>query len=178
MLGYSELVDLTPLNLLCSALLIFLSEFLLFQERDDQILELSAAMKEKQGGSAAQIFPSLLECDGPRRSRRIASSQKHSVQHEHAVSDYTIAELAQIKAELEQCKAELDLKQTELTLKTLGKIKYSTLDISVLTVLSSAFLCNKSSSYMNFSPKSNGNSNAYMSPSFQLCSECYRFIFF
>ncbi|KAB5548965.1 hypothetical protein PHYPO_G00061750 [Pangasianodon hypophthalmus] len=89
------------------------------EERDEQIRELSAALREKEGGSAAPIVPSLVECDGPRRSQRIASSHKHSSQHEHADMEQNKAELAQVKAELEQCRAELDLKQTELTLKTL-----------------------------------------------------------
>lgn len=94
-----------------------------FKERDEQIEELSAALREKEEGSAAPIFPSLVECDGLRRSRRIASSHKRSSQNELAELEHTNAELAQVKAELEQCRAELDLKQTELTLKTLGKIK-------------------------------------------------------
>ncbi|MCI4386644.1 hypothetical protein PGIGA_G00064800 [Pangasianodon gigas] len=89
------------------------------EERDEQIRELSAALREKEGGSEAPIFPSLVECDGPRRSQRIASSHKRSSQHEHADMEQNKAELARVKAELEQCRAELDLKQTELTLKTL-----------------------------------------------------------
>ncbi|KAG7321136.1 hypothetical protein KOW79_015551 [Hemibagrus wyckioides] len=89
------------------------------EERDDQLQELSTALREKEGESTASIFPPLVECDGPRRSRRIASSHKHSSQHEHVELESTKAELAQIKAELEQCRADLDLKQTELTLKTL-----------------------------------------------------------
>ncbi|XP_017349064.1 kinesin-like protein KIF20A [Ictalurus punctatus] len=89
------------------------------EERDEQIEELSAALREKEEGSAAPIFPSLVECDGLRRSRRIASSHKRSSQNELAELEHTNAELAQVKAELEQCRAELDLKQTELTLKTL-----------------------------------------------------------
>lgn len=102
------------------------------QERDDQIRELSEALREKEGGSTAAIFPSLLECDGLRRSQRIASSHKRSNPHEHVELEHTKAELAEVKAELEQCKAELDLKQTELTLKTLGKSKYQTLKTSDL----------------------------------------------
>lgn len=93
------------------------------QERDDQIQELSTALRQKEGESTASIFPPLVECDGPRRSRRIASSHKRSSQHEHVELESTKAELAQVKAELEQCRADLDLKQTELTLKTLGTIK-------------------------------------------------------
>lgn len=104
----------------------------MFQDRDDQIQELSAALREKESGNTAPIFPSLLECDGLRRSRRIASSHKRSSQLEHSELENTKAELAQVKVELEQCRAELDLKQTELTLKTLGKIKYHTLNTSVL----------------------------------------------
>ncbi|XP_060792012.1 kinesin-like protein KIF20A [Neoarius graeffei] len=89
------------------------------EERDDQIRELSATLKENDGGSAAPSFPSLEEFDGPRRSQRVASSRKRSSQQEHAESEHVKAELSRVKAELEQCRAELDLKQTELTLKTL-----------------------------------------------------------
>ncbi|GAA6102895.1 kinesin-like protein KIF20A [Tachysurus ichikawai] len=89
------------------------------EERDDQIQELSAALRENEGRSTASIFPSLVDCDGPRRSRRIASSHNRSSQHEHVELESTKAELAQVKADLEQCRADLDLKQTELTLKTL-----------------------------------------------------------
>lgn len=111
----------------------------MFQEQDDQIRELSAILREKDGGSAAPSFPSLVEFDGPRRSQRIASSHKRSSQHEHAELEHTKAELSRVKAELEQCRAELDLKQTELTLKTLGKIKYHTLNTSVL--IQCALIC-------------------------------------
>ncbi|KAI5622519.1 kinesin-like protein KIF20A, partial [Silurus asotus] len=89
------------------------------EEQDEQIQELSEALREMEGRSTAPMFPSLVECDGPRRSQRLASSHKHSDQQEHAELEHTKADLAQVKAELEQCRAELDLKQTELTLKTL-----------------------------------------------------------
>ncbi|KAM9450534.1 kinesin-like protein KIF20A [Clarias gariepinus] len=89
------------------------------EERDDQIRELSAALKERERASTAPTLPPVVECDGPRRSQRIATSHKPSSQHEHAELEHTKAELAQVKSELEQCRAELDLKQTELTLKTL-----------------------------------------------------------
>lgn len=95
----------------------------MFQERDEQIRELSAALREKEEESEAPIFPALVDCDGPRRSRRIASSHKCSSQHDHSELENTKAELAKVKVELEQCRAELDLKRTELSFKTLGMIK-------------------------------------------------------
>ncbi|XP_067280652.1 kinesin-like protein KIF20A [Pseudorasbora parva] len=84
------------------------------EERDDEIRELSAALKEKEEGGNAQapILTPLNDVNGPRRSRRLASTHKRD-------SDHESMELLQCKAELEQCKAELDLKQTELRLKTL-----------------------------------------------------------
>ncbi|TSL04225.1 Kinesin-like protein KIF20A [Bagarius yarrelli] len=105
------------INNLTSSLKKYYSQQL--EERDEQIQELSAALREKEQGSTAQIFPPLMERDGPRRSQRIASSHTRSSQHNHVESENTKAELAQVKADLEQCRAELDLKQTELTLKTL-----------------------------------------------------------
>ncbi|XP_062867128.1 kinesin-like protein KIF20A [Trichomycterus rosablanca] len=87
------------------------------EERDEQIQELSAALKEKETGGAAQIFPPLMEGDGPRRSQRIANTNKCSSEREHA-------ELQQIRTELEQCRAELDLKNTELTLRNLELKRY------------------------------------------------------
>lgn len=86
------------------------------KERDDEIRELTAALKEKEEGNIAPapVFPPLSDVNGPRRSRRLASTHKQETDHESI-------ELMQCKAELEQCKAELDLKQTELRLKTLGK---------------------------------------------------------
>lgn len=84
------------------------------EERDDEIRELTAALKEKEEGdiAPAPIFPPLNDVNGPRRSRRLASTHKRDTDHESV-------ELMQCKAELEQCKVELDLKQTELRLKTL-----------------------------------------------------------
>ncbi|XP_048023030.1 kinesin-like protein KIF20A isoform X1 [Megalobrama amblycephala] len=84
------------------------------EERDDEIRELTAALKEKEEGNIAPapVFPPLSDVNGPRRSRRLASTHKRDTDHESV-------ELMQCKAELEQCKAELDLKQTELRLKTL-----------------------------------------------------------
>ncbi|XP_077052466.1 kinesin-like protein KIF20A [Siphateles boraxobius] len=83
------------------------------EERDDEIRELTAALKEKEEGNIvpAPVFSPLSDVNGPRRSRRLASTHKQS--------DHESVELMQCKAELEQCKAELDLKQTELRLKTL-----------------------------------------------------------
>ncbi|XP_050948484.1 kinesin-like protein KIF20A [Labeo rohita] len=84
------------------------------EERDEEIRELTAALKEKEEGhiAPAPIFPPLSDANGPRRSRRLASTHRRDTDHESV-------ELMQCKAELEQCKAELDLKQTELCLKTL-----------------------------------------------------------
>lgn len=85
------------------------------KERDDEITELTAALKEKEEGgiAPAPMFPPVTDANPPRRSRRLASTHRHNAEHE-------CPELMQCKAELDQCKAELDLKQTELHLKTLG----------------------------------------------------------
>lgn len=79
------------------------------KERDDEIRELTAALKEKEEGNIAPapVFPPLSDVNSPRLSRRLASTHKRDTDHE--------------SVELMQCKAELDLKQTELRLKTLGK---------------------------------------------------------
>lgn len=84
------------------------------EERDDEIRELTAALKEKEAGNTAPaaIFPPLNDDGGLRRSQRLASTHKRDADHESI-------ELIRCKAELEQCRAELDLKQTELRLKTL-----------------------------------------------------------
>lgn len=84
------------------------------EERDDEIRELTAALKEKEAGNTvpAANFPPLNDDGGLRRSRRLASTNKRD-------SDHESIELIRCKAELEQCRAELDLKQTELRLKTL-----------------------------------------------------------
>ncbi|XP_073680893.1 kinesin-like protein KIF20A [Garra rufa] len=84
------------------------------EERDEEIRELTAALKEKEEGQVgpAPIFPPLTDASAPRRSRRLASTHKRDTYQENV-------ELMQCRAELEQCRAELDLKQTELHLKTL-----------------------------------------------------------
>nr|AAH95661.1 Zgc:112061 protein [Danio rerio] len=84
------------------------------EERDDEIRELTAALKEKEAGNTAPaaIFPPLNDDGGLRRSQRLASTHKRDADHESI-------ELFRCKAELENCRAELDLKQTELRLKTL-----------------------------------------------------------
>ncbi len=81
------------------------------KERDEEIRELTAALKETEESriAPAPIFPPLSDVDAPRRSRRLASSHRRDADHE--------------SVELEQCRAELDLKQTELRLKTLGKLQ-------------------------------------------------------
>ncbi|XP_051956065.1 kinesin-like protein KIF20A isoform X2 [Xyrauchen texanus] len=86
------------------------------EERDEEVRELTAALKEMEEGNIAlaSMFPPLSDANGPRRSRRLASNSTHKRDTEHGSM-----ELMQCKAELEQCKAELDLKQTELHLKTL-----------------------------------------------------------
>uniref|UniRef100_A0A673I0E1 Kinesin-like protein n=1 Tax=Sinocyclocheilus rhinocerous TaxID=307959 RepID=A0A673I0E1_9TELE len=100
------------LNNLKSSLKKYYSQEL--EERDEEIRELAAALKENEEGhiAPAPIFPPLSDVSGPRRSRRLASTHKRDADHESV-------ELTQCKAELEQCKAELDLKHTELRLKTL-----------------------------------------------------------
>ncbi|XP_051537223.1 kinesin-like protein KIF20A isoform X2 [Myxocyprinus asiaticus] len=89
------------------------------EERDEEIRELTAALKEKEDRNIAPapMFPPLSDANGPRRSRRLASSSTHKRDTEHE----SMA-LMQCKAELEQCKAELDLKRTELQLKTLDVV--------------------------------------------------------
>ncbi|KAK2873194.1 hypothetical protein Q8A67_023091 [Cirrhinus molitorella] len=84
------------------------------EERDEEIRELTAALKEKEEGHVgpAPTFPPLSDANAPRRSRRLASTHRRETDHESVA-------LTQCRAELEQCKAELDLKQTELCLKTL-----------------------------------------------------------
>ncbi|XP_051960808.1 kinesin-like protein KIF20A [Xyrauchen texanus] len=84
------------------------------EERDEEIRELTTALKEKEEGdiTSAPTFPPLSDASCLRRSRRLASTHKRDTEHESM-------ELMQCKAELDQCKAELDLKQKELCLKTL-----------------------------------------------------------
>ncbi|XP_056587893.1 kinesin-like protein KIF20A isoform X2 [Triplophysa dalaica] len=84
------------------------------EERDEEIRELAAALKEREEGgiAPAPMFPPVTDANAPRRSRRVASTHRNNTEHESI-------ELMQCKAELDQCKAELDLKQTELQLKTL-----------------------------------------------------------
>ncbi|XP_073727245.1 kinesin-like protein KIF20A [Misgurnus anguillicaudatus] len=91
------------------------------EERDEEIKELAAALKEKEDGSIAPVpmFPPLTEANAPRRSRRLASTNKHEAYQESAELMECKTELEQCKTELEQCKSDLDLKQTELRLKTL-----------------------------------------------------------
>lgn len=100
------------LNNLKSSLKKYYSQEL--EERDEEIRELCAALKEKDEGHAgpAPIFPPLSDVSGPRRSRRLASTHRREPEQESV-------ELTQCKAELEQCRAELDLRHTELRLKTL-----------------------------------------------------------
>lgn len=87
------------------------------KERDEEIRELAAALKEREEGgiAPAPMFPPVTDANAPRRSRRVASTHRNNTEHE-------CIELMQCKAELDQCKAELDLKQTELQLKTLGNL--------------------------------------------------------
>uniref|UniRef100_A0A8C2PQK0 Kinesin family member 20A n=1 Tax=Cyprinus carpio TaxID=7962 RepID=A0A8C2PQK0_CYPCA len=100
------------LNNLKSSLKKYYSQEL--EERDEEIRELAAALKEKEEGDVAPapMFPPLSDVSAPRRSRRLASTHKRDTDHESV-------ELTQCKAELEQCRAELDLKHTELRLKSL-----------------------------------------------------------
>ncbi len=90
----------------------FLTVSRVLKERDEEIRELTAALKEKEEGhiAPAPIFPPLSDVSAPRRSRRLASSS-HRRDPDHE------------SVELERCRAELDLKQTELRLKTLGKLE-------------------------------------------------------
>ncbi|KAA0720397.1 Kinesin-like protein KIF20A [Triplophysa tibetana] len=84
------------------------------EERDEEIRELAAALKEREEGgiAPAPMFPPVTDANAPRRSRRVASTHKNNTEHE-------CIELMQCKAELDQCKAELDIKHSELQLKTL-----------------------------------------------------------
>lgn len=95
---------------------------LFLKDRDEEIRELTAALKENEEGgiASAAMFPPLTDGNAPRRSRRLASTHRQNTEHECVELMQCKAELDQCKAELDQCKAELDLKQTELRLKTLG----------------------------------------------------------
>ncbi|XP_072517517.1 kinesin-like protein KIF20A [Salminus brasiliensis] len=88
------------------------------EERDEQIRELTDALKENEERGAAPIFPPL-DSEKLRRSKRLASTHSRHTEHESAELEQCKAELDQCKAELDQCKAELDLRRTELKLKTL-----------------------------------------------------------
>lgn len=76
----------------------------LFQERDEEIEALSAAL-EKKPASVSVSMPQV-DCEGPRRSQRLHSLQSQT-------------ELSKLHAELDQCRAEL------LT-KTQGQLNYHT----------------------------------------------------
>ncbi|KAF4098144.1 hypothetical protein G5714_020174 [Onychostoma macrolepis] len=85
------------INNLKSSLKTYYSQEL--EERDEEIRELTAALKEKEEGhiAPAPIFPPLSDVSAPRRSRRLASSHRRDTDHESA-------ELERCRAELEQCR--------------------------------------------------------------------------
>ncbi|XP_057216807.1 kinesin-like protein KIF20A isoform X2 [Triplophysa rosa] len=107
------------INILKSSLKKYYSQEL--EERDEEVRELSAALKEREesGIAPAPMFPPVTDANAPRRSRRVASTHARNTEHECLELMQCKAKLDQCKAELDQCKAELDLRQTELRLKTL-----------------------------------------------------------
>uniref|UniRef100_A0A8C1E941 Kinesin-like protein n=1 Tax=Cyprinus carpio carpio TaxID=630221 RepID=A0A8C1E941_CYPCA len=60
---------------------------LVLKERDEEIRELAAALKEKEEGDVAPapMFPPLSDVSAPRRSRRLASTHKRDTDHEKVV---------------------------------------------------------------------------------------------
>uniref|UniRef100_A0A8C1QK06 Kinesin-like protein n=1 Tax=Cyprinus carpio TaxID=7962 RepID=A0A8C1QK06_CYPCA len=60
---------------------------LVLKERDEEIRELAAALKEKEEGDVAPapMFPPLSDVSAPRRSRRLASTHKRDTDHEKGV---------------------------------------------------------------------------------------------
>ncbi|TRY59378.1 hypothetical protein DNTS_004288 [Danionella cerebrum] len=117
------------LNNLRSSLKNYYSQGL--EERDDEIRELTAALKEKEEENVGRtsIFPPLDDAAGLRRSQRLASTHRQETHSDNL-------ELMHCKTELEQCKAELDLKETELRLKTLELKRFQ--DSLPLTCVSSS----------------------------------------